>query len=202
MCLGLLLFHQPILRGAGEFMAPNGSEGAEVLIVEGTQVVKNVAVNAGMRLLSNGKAKHMLVVVLHKPSKENQLFAIQDKYTQLLIGEAEKMGMAGGKFQVIVTPINGHPITLTESRFVVAKLFQEGVKSAILLSEGFHTRRSFGVYSQEGARVGLRIIPSAYFSEYERDNWWQHGEGIYDFLQESMKLAYYVLCGYLSVKYL
>lgn len=183
-------------------MAPNGSEGAEVLIVEGTQVVKNDAINAGIRLLSDGKAKHMLVVVLHEMSKGDQLFAIQDRYAQFLISESEKMDMERGKFRVILTPIRGHPITLTEARFVVARLSQEGVKSAILLSEGFHTRRSFGVYSQEGARAGIRISPHPYFIDYGPDDWWTRPDGIHDFFDESLKLAYYLMCGYVSLKYL
>ena len=183
-------------------MAPDGQEEAEVVIVEGTQVVKNMAIDAGTKLLTEGKAGHMLVVVLHKSSKEDQLFAIQDRYTQLLLNESEKMSPGRTKFQVILAPIGGHPITLAEARFVVAKLSKGGIKSAILLSEGFHTRRSYGVYRQEGVRVGLRIIPCAYFSGYGRDDWWQHAEGVYDFLQESSKLAYYLLRGYLSVEFL
>jgi hypothetical protein len=202
ICVGVILLHRPVLRAAGEFMAPNGSEEAEVLIVEGTQVVRKDAINAGIRLLSDGKVKHMLVVVLHEMSKGDQLFAIQDKYAQLLISESEKLGLERGKFQVIVTPIRGHPITLTEARFVMARLSQEGVKSAILLSEGFHTRRSLGVYSQEGARAGIRISPHPYFAEYRLDDWWTRPEGIHAFFVESVKLAYYLMRGYLSVKFL
>ena len=120
--------------------------------MEGTQVVNKGAFNTGMRLLSDGKAKRM-VVVLHHPSKENQVFALEEKYTELMMNELEHLGLEKGKVQVISAPIDGHPITLTEAQFVVAKLSQNGVRSAILVSKGFHARRSFGAYSQEGKHV-------------------------------------------------
>ena len=199
LCIGLVLFHRPILRGAGHFLAPNGSGGAEVLIVEGTQAVKVDAINAGIRLLADEKAKRM-VVVLHQFVKRGQTVALQEEYGHLLMGESERFGIEKGRFQVILAPIDGHPITLKEAKFVVDKMSGEGIKSAILLSEGFHTRRSFGVYSQEGTRVSLRIIPSPYFSEYTRDDWWQHTEGVHDFVNELFKLAYYLFRGFISVE--
>ncbi len=169
------------------------------MILEGTQVVKNGILKAGMRLLSDGKAKSM-VVVLHHPLKEEQVFAIGGWYAQLLMNELQDMGLDKEKVQVISAPIDGHPITLIEARFVVNKLSQDGIQSAILLSEGFHTRRSFVVYSQEGARVGLRVFPYPYFIEYDDISWWHKGEGVGDFVTESLKLAYYLLHGYVSVK--
>ena len=169
------------------------------MILEGTQIVKRGVLNVGIRLLSNGKAKSM-VVVLHHPSETNQVFVLQDKYTQLLMKELELLGLEKERVQVISAPIDGHPITLQEARFVVNKLSQQGVRSAILLSEGFHTRRGFGVYSQEGAQVGLHVVPCSYFSKYEINSWWRDPQGIKDFVEESAKLAYYLLHGYISIK--
>lgn len=195
-CLSL---HKPILHGAGRFLAPTSNERTEVLILEGSQVVKNGALKAGMRLLSTGRATR-LVVVLHQPLKEDQVFALEDRYPQLIINELENLGLKKEKVQVISAPIDGHPITLKEARFVVAKVSQGGVRSAILLSEGFHARRSFGVYRQEGDRVELHVIPHSYFTEYESNSWWHKAEGINDFVQESLKLTYYLLHGYVSIK--
>jgi hypothetical protein len=200
--LGLIVFHGPILGGAGRFMAPRSESKAQVLIVEGEAVVKNGALYAAMGLLSQGKANRM-VVVLHKPLKESgQVFALQEKYTQLIIDEVKRLGFQREKVEVISAPITGHPITLSEARYVVAKLSRDRVRTAILLSSGFHTRRSVGVYRQEGVPLGLHIVPYPYFIDYESDSWWHESQGIGDFIQETAKLAYYVGRGYLSVKYL
>ena len=166
--------------------------------MEGTQVVKKGALNEGMRLLREKRAKNM-VVVLHQLSEENQVFALEDKYAQLIINEMETMGLEKEKVKVISAPIDGHPITLAEARFVVAVLSNGGIRRAILLSEGFHTRRSCGVYNQEGARVGLRVLPYPYFVEYKSDSWWKEPQGVGDFVTESFKLAYYIINGYISI---
>jgi uncharacterized iron-regulated protein len=132
--------------------------------------------------------------------KGDQVFALDGKYMQLLKDELECLGLEKEKVQFLSAPIDGHPITLQEARHVVARLSQDGVRSAVLLSGGFHTRRSFGVYNQEGIRAGIRIIPYSYFSKYESDFWWYDVEGIWDFVEESAKLAYYLLYGYVSIK--
>ncbi len=197
--LGLLVFHEPILNGAGRFLAPTSMESGEVLILGGDQVVKNGALKAGIRLLSEGRAGRMVVVLLQF-SEEDQVFLPQGKYTQFIMNELEHLGLKKEKVQIVSVPIDGHPITLNEARFVIKKLSERGVRSAILLSEGFHTRRSLGVYREEGARVGLHVVPYSYFTEYESDSWWHKAEGINDFVQKSFKLTYYLLHGYVSIK--
>ncbi len=182
----------------GEFLAPCKAQESEVVILEGLQTVNDDAIAAGLKFLFNGKAKR-LVWILHQPLNDNQRMFLQEKYARLLIGKSDRIGLQG-KFQMIVVPFSRHPITLNEARFVVTRLSQEGITSAILISKGFHTRRSYGVYSQQGARVGLRIIPSPYFYEYRNDNWWQCLDGIQDFFEQSIKLAYYLMRGYVSIK--
>jgi hypothetical protein len=167
--------------------------------LEGGQIIKNGGLFVGLRLLSNGRAAG-LVVVLHQPLKEDQAFALQGKYNQLIINELEHLGLQKERVQVISAPIDGHPITLKEARFVVAKLSKDGVRSAILLSEGFHTRRSFAVYSHEGGRVGLSIMPYPYFIGYKRDSWWCETQGISEFVVEFFKLTYYLFHGYVPIK--
>jgi hypothetical protein len=74
------------------------------------------------------------------------------------------------------------------------------VKSAILLAEGFHTRRSFWTYKEVGLLKGIKIIPHPYFMKYMPENWWQKKRGIYVFIIELLKFVYYLLCGYIPIK--
>jgi hypothetical protein len=195
---GLILIHRPILTGAGKFLAPTSKESAEVLILEGTQIAKRPALKTGIALLSDGRA-HRMVVVLHAPLREGEVFALPGVYPQFLIDELVRLGLKKEKVEIISAPIPGHPITLSEARFVVDRLSREGVRSAILVSEGFHTRRSFVLYQQEGEKLGLHIVPYSYFTEYKSDSWWRDIQGTSDFLGESLKLLYYLLRGYVSI---
>ncbi len=200
--LSLLLFHKQILIGAGRFMAPTSEGKAEALIVEGNAVVTNGAIHAGVRLLAQGRANRMVVVLLQPLKESEQVFGHQGKYDQLVADELERLGVGKERVRVISIPISGHPITLTEARSVVAELCRDHVRNAILLSNGFHTLRSVGLYRQEGIPAGLRVIPYAYFAEDNNGSWWRDPQGVGDFMTESAKLLYYVLRGYLGVKYL
>jgi hypothetical protein len=195
---GIILCNRPILTGAGMFLAPTSKESADVLILEGTQIAKRSALKTGITLLSNGRANRM-VVVLHSPLREGEVFTLPEEYPQFLIDELVRLGLKKEKIEIIPAPIPGHPITLSEARFVVAKLSRNKVRSAILVGEGFHTRRSFAVYKQEGDKLGLHIVPYSYFTEYKSDSWWRDIQGISDFFRELLKLSYYLLRGYLSI---
>jgi hypothetical protein len=199
--LGLVLFHQPVLEGAGRFMAPTSEKKAEVLVLEGSTAIDLETLHAGVQLLSRGKAGRIVVVFLYPldgryPLEESRLITI----------ELRRLGLGSDKAEVLLTPIPGHPITLSEARSVVGKLVKEKVRSAIFVGRGFHTRRSVGVYRQEGAEAGLNVIPYARFNghidEYGDNSWWRSAHGVGDFLEEVAKLVYYVGRGYLSPKYL
>jgi uncharacterized SAM-binding protein YcdF (DUF218 family) len=196
--LVVLLSYQHLLRGAAGYLTPSEDGKAEVVILEGTQVLRKGALTAGKELLSQGKA-FRLVVVLHQTPQEEEFFALPSNYPQLVRHELERMGLKRNQFLVLESPVS-HPITLTEAKFVLAELSQIKVRSAILISEGFHTRRSFGVYQQEGKKRGIRIIPQPYYIFYQKENWWLHTEGVRAFVTEYLKLGYYLLRGYIPLK--
>ena len=198
LVLGCLFFYEPVLRGLGQFMAPQGGGQAEAVVVEGDQVVREGAVRAGVALIKEGRAKQ-LILVLHRYSEKEQLFAIQDKYQGWLEEELEGRGLRKNQYRIWVLPINGHPITLSEARYVVPRLFQAGIHRAFLLCLSFHTRRSLLVYQNQGDALGVRFIPYPYFPSYGRDNWWRETEGLKDFGSEAFKLGYYLIKGYIPL---
>jgi hypothetical protein len=145
----LIFLSRPILNRAGDFLAPLSKENAEVVILEGTETIKNGPVKEGVDLLKNSKNR-LLVVVMHHHEKEGQLFAIQEEYPRLLRKKLKTLGLKEEQLEILLIPVNDHPFTLTEARLVMAILAKEGIRSAVLVSEGFHTRRSWAVYRQEG----------------------------------------------------
>ncbi len=192
-------FYETILLRAGRFMAPEENGTAEVIILEGSEIVETGAVIKGVHLLSSGKAASMIVVI-HQFSEKRNPFAIHEGYPNLVKRELKALGLKEEQFRVMVTPVH-HPITLTEARLVLEALSKEGVKSGILLSSGFHTRRSFMVYQHVGIPLKIRIIPSAYFNEYHLDRWWIYDPGMRDFISEFFKLGYYQIRGYIPLKF-
>jgi len=198
LVLAVLFLYEPALRALGRFMAPQGESQAEAVVVEGEQVVREGEVRAGVALIKEGWAKQ-LILVLHRHPEKEQLFAIQDKYQGWLEEELERGGLKKNQYRIWIAPINGHPITLTEARYVVPRLSQAGIRKAFLLCQGFHTRRSLLVYQNQGDALGVRFIPCPYFPSYEKDSWWTDLDGIKDCGAELFKLAYYLGRGYIPI---
>ena len=188
---------QTLLLKAGNFLAPEGTGRAEVVILEGNGLIKLKAVRMATDLLSSGRADR-LVAVTHKDIENGQTFALPD-YPSLLAKNLERLGLRKDQFQVIVAP-SDHPVTLTEAKIVLSHLSRDGVKSVILLAEGFHTRRSYWAYKQVGLPLGIEIIPHPYFTSYPKEVWWQHRSGVGRFIYESFKFIYYFLRGYIPLK--
>jgi hypothetical protein len=195
----VFIFRETILLQAGRFMAPAGDYQADVAILEGAEFIRTGAIKSGMDLLSSGKVKRMVIVVqniapAHRP------YGIDGNYPDVVKQELKKLGLKETDFKVIVVPIR-HPVTLKEAEVVLKVLSKENIKSAILLSPGFHTRRSYLAYQHVGLPLQIKIFPSASFTEYQLNNWWAQEPGVRDFTAELFKFGYYLAGGYIPFKF-
>jgi uncharacterized SAM-binding protein YcdF (DUF218 family) len=191
------LFYQPILIWMGAYLAPESPGKADVVILEGTELIREDAVKIGLRMLSSEKAQRMVVIYQH--SEDEKIFGRPLDYSLYLTKDLEKLGLRKDQIIVLEVPIE-HPITLTEARIVLSNLSKMGIKSAILVAKGFHTRRSLWTYRQVGLPLGIEIIPSPYFIKYSNKSWWQGMAGVEDFVGESVKFFYYLVRGYIPLK--
>lgn len=194
----ILSFRVSILMRAGQFMAPQGNYIADVAILEGTEFIDRSMVTSGMKLLSSGKVKR-IIVVLHRIAPSHRPFAFNEDYPHLVKKEMEALGLKERDFRIIVTHIHD-PITLTAASGALETISKEDIKSAILLSPGFHARRSYLIYQHLCIPFQIKIYPSACFNSYQLDYWWSQEGGLRDFSAELLKLAYYLARGYIPFK--
>ena len=193
----VFLYYETMLTEAGRFLTPEGRGDAEVVIVEGTELKEEKAVEMGVRMLSCGRANWLVVV--DYGSRVEQAFGRRENRALFLARKLEGLGLKADRIQLIEVPVD-HPVTLGEAQFVVSVLSKSGVRSAILLADGFHTRRSYWAYKEAGSSFGIEIIPRPYFVSYRNENWWRKNEGVRAFGRELAKFIYYVLRGYIPVK--
>jgi hypothetical protein len=191
-------FREAILVRAANFMAPKADGAADVIILEGEESPETGAVHIAVNLLFSKQASRM-VVVLHQSPANKGRFVLDESYPDLVKKRLIASGLTEKQFMVMVTPVR-HPITLTEATIVLEALSKEGVMSVWLLSNGFHTRRSFLVYRYVGRPHGINVIPLAYFNDYQPDNWWLHEDGVREFVSELFKLLYYQIRGYIPLR--
>jgi hypothetical protein len=193
------IFRETILLKAGSFMAPAGDYKADVAILEDAEFIRTGTITSGMDLLSSGKVKR-LIIVLQNISPAHRPYGINGNYPDIVLQKLKNIGLKETESKVIVVPIR-NPVTLKEAEVVLKALSKENVKSAILLSPGFHTRRSYLAYQHVGMPLQIKIFPSACFTNYQLNNWWVQEPGVRDFTVELLKLGYYLAGGYIPFKF-
>lgn len=195
----IFLFRTPMLMRAGQFMAPRGDYFADAAILEGHEFLdRNIAIQ-GMKLLSSGKVKK-IIVVLHRIAPSDRPFAFNEDYVSLVRKEMESLGLGEKDFRIVVVHIH-HPITLVAAKGAMETIAKDNIKSVILLSPGFHARRSYLIYQHVCMPYQIRIFPLACFDSYQPGHWWSQDNGMRDFSMEFLKLAYYLARGYIPWKF-
>jgi hypothetical protein len=195
----VFIFRETILLKAGKFMASVGDYKADVAILEGAEFISTGAITSGMDLLSSGKVKR-IVIVLQNIAPADRPYGINGNYPDIVQQKLKTIDLKETEFKIIVVPIR-HPVTLKEAEAVLKVLSRENIKSAILLSPGFHTRRSYLTYQYVGIPLKIKIFPSAFFTNYQLNNWWSQEPGVRDFTAELLKLGYYLAGGYIPFKF-
>jgi hypothetical protein len=193
----LFISRGALLAGLADYFAPSRDAKADAAILEGTELVTWGLLKTGLDLVASGKAGRLVIVVQQAPADTGNV-GLSD-YPSLLTRHLEKMGILEGRFQVVAVPMS-HPITLTEAGIVLSVLSSKGTRSAIVVAEGFHTRRSYWSYKAAGMRCGIEISPHPCFVTYPKVGWWTHLDGLHEMVDESLKLLYYVVKGYLPFK--
>ena len=180
-------------------MAPIGDYKADVAILEGSEFIQSGVVASGRDLLLSGKVKRV-IIVLQNISPAYRPYGINKNYPDNVRQKLKNIGLKETEFKVIVVH-SQHPITLKAGEVVLASLSKENIKTAILLSPGFHTRRSYLAYQYAGIPLQIKIFPYACFTEYQLDKWWVQELGVRDFTYELLKLVHYIAVGYIPFKF-
>jgi hypothetical protein len=197
-------FHEMILLEAGRFMAPvdDRMDGtADVVILEGVEHIQRDLMARVAGMVSSGKARRMVVVLTRKEPGDTP--STNPKAPHAAVEEAlDGLGLDDKASQIIVTSFR-HPVTLTSAKEAMEVLAGEGIRSAILVSPGFHMRRSYLVYQHIGDPLQIRIRPYACFDGHNHGlvRWWAQYHAVYDFAEQVIKLAYYMVCGYIPLRF-
>ena len=171
-----------------------------MVVLEGSDHVELPLLARAASMVSSGKARRM-VVVLHQTASSEPLSPDLEEARSIIRMELDRLGLDARVCRVILTS-SRHPVTLTEASEVMKVLSREGVRRVILVSPGFHTLRSYLVYQSIGEPFHIKIYPHASFEgdNHGLDKWWIQYHGVCDFIEQALKLAYYMVRGYIPLK--
>lgn len=195
--LVLAIAGSTFLKAAGRFLAPRYAAKADVVIIEGEELLQEGAVAEALALMAEQRIERLMLVT-HRYNRSQMGFGISQRYHRLVAEELERVGLKKRQYTLVSVPV-AHPVTLAEARVVLDTLSKESVKSALLVAQGFHTRRSYLLYRDIGKAKGIEIIPWSSSVGYPLTEWWYDEDAVYDFVSQLAKLSYYLLRGYIPL---
>lgn len=163
-----------------EFVASAKQSYEGVLILGGNPLIR---LNGAIALYKSGIVKKIYIT---KPRSYIQT------YNGLLQSEFEKVSLVLNHlkipYEVIENPRNGATSTLEEARDFSTFAKERGVKEVLLLTDNFHTSRTYATFSsvfkKEGLSTKLYIlgVPNPF---YDESNWWKTELGLRTYIVES-----------------
>jgi uncharacterized SAM-binding protein YcdF (DUF218 family) len=127
-------------------------------------------------LYNQGYASHMLLCSC-------------DRYLEQTLQEMSRGGVASNDIIIMDVRVGS---TWEEAEAVLTLLRQEGVDSALIVTDGYHTRRARATYRQLQSRPRIKLTFVATSGPYLADSWWEISSGRYVMRNEYIKTVYYL----------
>ena len=184
--LAAYVFRAPLLRGAASAWIVNEPlVKADVIVVLGGGVETRPFEAA--RLYRQGLAPKILVMNPKAvPTTKLGLTPSDTELTrQILTGQ----GVPASALVIFPDEVNS---SYEESLALRAWAKTNAVKSAIIPTDIFHTRRVRWLYRKELKNTGIQVrVEALPVREYTARNWWRNEHGVVAFQNEILKFAYY-----------
>lgn len=189
MVLGFsFLFRYAILRSIGNFLIVGEEpQKSEILFV-----LSGSPVDRGTEAVKIYNAGYVRKIICTGGNKPADLSALGLDYfeSQLTKSEIIRSGVPDSVVQLISEGTS----TREESDVVLNYCMQHNIRSCIVLSSAFHTRRVRGVFKKKFAKENISVtICAAPASGYREDAWWESEAGLISVNNEYVKLVYYIL---------
>lgn len=178
LLLAVYVFSNQLLATAANFLIEDdGPRKAEAIVVLGGDAYGDRTLK-GAQLAKEGYAPFVIVSgppgLIGSASSEEIQFAEQHGYPSSLFREVDLPAYAES--------------TRTEEDFLGKYLSAHGIKSILLVTSNFHTRRAKKLWRQENPKIAVAVVPSVdpqgYFTP---QTWWKTRPGQKLFLMEWLK---------------
>lgn len=186
------IFHKTLLESLGSFLISQEyqSNSADVILLEEENLLKS-SIEKCNSLYYEKNCKEVWIIRL--PYKQN--FIPEDKFAKIL---KEVLDSNGYKFNYKYYCFHlEHPYTYNKSNIIADSLKKYGYRKVIILTDAFHSKRTFKVYKKILIPDGFQVFCEVYYPEYNASNWWYSSDGFKNVISEYLKLIYYWMRGYL-----
>lgn len=90
-----------------------------------------------------------------------------------------------------------HPVTLNKSIHILDSLKAKNYNSVILVTNAFHSKRSYKVYEKLFEGKGVSLQSKVFYMRAKIDDWYKNSYGFRYVIPEYLKYFYYMFRGYI-----
>lgn len=184
----LLLFRVPIMRAAGNFLIYEDDlkKVTYAFVLSGGPWDRG---NEAVRIFEKGFADTLVCTGENIP---HDFKALGLDMLESEITEKNMLNKGVPKSQILL--LKKGTSTREESEEILAFCKSRSVKSIIVLSTDFHTRRIKQVFKNKFEKEGIEVIVwAAPSSKYDAQNWWKSEDGLIALNNEYIKQLYYLV---------
>ncbi len=175
---------------------PYDGEHADLVIVEGGNIVPAVFMERAIELIKNGKAEKLLIV-LNTADGAVDAFGV-DNYPALLDTALIKRNVLKSQYHILLSHIQD-PFT-RNSAVSISQYLENNpatTDTLILLQDTFHIKRSLLAYRKVFEPNEIHVLACSVPIHVNAQNWWKSLSGIRRVYGEYAKFIYYKFKGYI-----
>jgi len=194
MIMLLYFARKPILVSIAEYLhVPRQSESADIVVIEGGYFLSDFHVKAGLQAFQEGSVSNILITINNQQG-EIDIFGLND-FESILYRALDSLGIETESVHLLYLDIKP-PFTINTAIKVALYCENHGFKSALLVNDNFHMRRSIMAYRAVFQIFNLRVYPYTYEIYINSSNWWKASTGVRRVFGEYVKIFYYWYRGY------
>jgi hypothetical protein len=185
LCVCIAATREYWLRAAGNSLVCEQSAGpSDAILIDNVEANYSLFERA-QRLEARGLSKVVLVPVLNSTSDEPG--AVSLGFVHVMCGISRLRNCT-----TFDAP-EREPISLNVARRCAGELRARGIRSVIVVTEGFRSRRAAEIYRGVFAPLGITVWIQPVFGSRTPDNWFRSWHGIQEVGLQFAKLWYYRL---------
>ncbi len=189
------IFIKPLFRSTGRYLSmPDSTETADVVVVEGGNIISRIKMNRAIQLYKTGRAKRILIL-LNSSHGNVDVFGIGN-YNKIIAAMLDSLGVPAQDYNIQNIVVHG-PYARNTALELYGILKGKNVSSIMLVNDKFHIRRSYLAYQKVLREININVYTCTFDIYVDTETWWQSIDGVRRVAGEYIKLVYYRVKGYI-----
>jgi hypothetical protein len=192
LLLLIVFLRNPVLYFIGSYLVYDSGEisKADIVLLE-EDVNSKEGLRYCMDLYNKGFCKEIWAVKLIDTS----MVYSDEEYLRFINSVLDSNGYSI-KLKYFIFDVE-HPVTLNKSLQILDSMKIKNFSSVILVTNAFHSKRSYKVYSKIFQPNGVTIQSKVYYTKVKLEDWYKNSYGLRYVFPEYIKYIYYQFRGFI-----